>query len=99
MLHISNSLLLRPSLAFFPGHTAKVGALREYEKPHRVFGIAKLLQVSSEPWLVKLPLSRQEDEVVELCAPTENWNILERLLEDDVDAAMHFVCIRYPPKI
>jgi hypothetical protein len=52
-----------------------------------------------EATLVCLPLSRKEDEVVELSSPAEDGNILQGLLEDDIDATMHLVGICDPPEI
>jgi hypothetical protein len=52
-----------------------------------------------EATLVCLPLSRQKDKVVKLSAPAEDGNVLQRLLQDDIDATVHLVGICDPPEV
>ena len=52
-----------------------------------------------EAALVCFPFSRQKDEIVELSAPAKDGNVLQRLLQDDVNATMHSVGICDPPEV
>lgn len=99
MFHIGNTLLVRPSLTLLASHLAKVCALRKDQQPHWIFRVAQLFQMPSETWFVRFPFSREKDEVVKLRAPSEDWDVLERLLQDDVYSTVHFVRVCYPPKV
>jgi hypothetical protein len=99
MLHVVDTLLLRPSFTLCASSLAQVCAFREDQKPHRILGVAKLAQMPLEATLVCFPFSRQEDEVVELSAPAEDGNILQGLLEDDIDATVHLVGVCDPPEV
>lgn len=52
-----------------------------------------------ETTFICLPFPRQKDEVVELGTPAKDGDILQRFLQDDVDAAMHLVGVRDPPEV
>jgi len=52
-----------------------------------------------EALLVRGPLAGQEDEAEEPHAPAEDWNVFERLLEDDVEVAVHGRAVCHPPEI
>lgn len=52
-----------------------------------------------ETALVRFPFSREEDKVVKLSTPTKDRDLLQGFLQDDVDAAMHFVSVCNPPQV
>jgi len=52
-----------------------------------------------EALLVCRPLAREEDEPVEHHAPAKYWYVFERLLEDDVQVAVHRSGITCPPYV
>ena len=52
-----------------------------------------------EATLICLPFPRQKNKVVELGTPAEDRNILQRLLQNDIDATVHLVGICDPPEV
>lgn len=52
-----------------------------------------------EVGLILLPFSRKKDEVVKLAAPSDDRNIFQRFLENDIDVAMHIIGVRDPPQV
>ena len=109
MFHAGDSLLLSKFLAAALRVGGQVCSFGEYQKPHRIkcrspgvraFVLSlELLQAMLEPWLVRLPLASHEDEAVELHTLAKDWNILERFLENNKNAAVHHVGVRKPPQI
>lgn len=99
MLHVADTLLLCPGLTFCASGFTQVCAFWEYQQPHRIFGITELAQMPLETTFIRLPFSRQKDEVVELSTPAKDRDILQRFFQDDIDAAMHLVSICDPPEI
>lgn len=49
--------------------------------------------------MILLPFSRKKNEVVKLGAPSDDWDILQRFFEDNIDVAMHVVGVCNPPQV
>ena len=99
MLHIPNP----PFLGVFPTHFSRAGCkicpLWEYHQPHWIEQFVKFPQVRCHVRLVFLPVAFEEDELRKLHSPTNDGNAFQRLLEDDVNAAVHAGGICYVPQI
>lgn len=77
-----------------------VGALGEDEEPHGVFVFCEFAEAVFESWLVFGPGPSEEDESVKHHSrEPEDWNVAERLFEDDVDEAVHTGGVGYPPEV
>lgn len=77
---------------------AQVRALRIDEQPHGpVLVCAQLVETVLDGRLVLAPVARHEDESKHLHARAEDRNPLERVLEDDVECAVHAGRVRRPP--
>lgn len=107
---IPQIVLCRPLGRPCPTIIGQVGAFREQKKPHWVevriplranLFLLQLVQPIRESRLVSGHFPRHEDEAIEHHASSDNGNVLERLLEDDVDMTMHTGTIRIadPPQV
>lgn len=59
----------------------------------------QLSQPVLKPFLVLCPLAGEEYEAVEHHACSDDWYVFYRLLEDDVEVAMHAGGISDPPEV
>jgi hypothetical protein len=99
VLHVLQVVLLCPFLALVSRSGRQISTFREDDEPHRIVGLVQLPKMLLKSPLIFLPVPRQEDEVIKLSAPTDDGDISERFFQDDVDEAMHTVCICDPPQI
>ena len=99
MFHILKAILLGPLLTLLSSSRREVSTFREDYQPHRVVRLVELGEMALKGRLILLPLSREEDEVVELSTPANDRNVLDRLFQDDVNETMHLVRVRYPPNV
>ena len=94
-----NSKAIRPLLTLLPRTAGKIRPLGKQHKPHRILRLVELLHMFRQTRLVLFPIPLQEDELSELHSPPNDRNILQRFLENNIDAAMHASSIAYPPQI
>lgn len=59
----------------------------------------ELLEAMLKPWLVSDPVARHEDKAIEQHPRPNDRNIFQRLLQYNVNVAMHSICVAYPPEI
>jgi hypothetical protein len=99
VLHVLEIVLRSPGFALLTGGRRKIRSFREDDKPHGLSHAVEPRKCLLESALVLLPISGQEDEVVELCTPADDWDIPEGLFQDDVDESVHVVSVCDPPEI
>ena len=59
----------------------------------------QFLQSVLQARLIGCPITRHEDEAIEHHGRTDDGDVLERLFEDDVDAAVLLARVRKPPQV
>lgn len=99
MSSVGDAVLFGPSGALCTSTWCKVGSFREEEEPHGIRKLVQLLKSSCHSGAILLPVPLQENELIELHAPSQYWDLLERFLQDDVQPSMHAVAVSYPPQI
>ena len=99
MLHVLDASLFCPLCRLLSRNAGQVGTFWEDQEPHRILGVLQVVQCSLHAKSISLPFSAEENEVVELSSPAKDGQVLERFLEDDVDAAVHLVGVCDPPEV
>lgn len=109
MSQIVDTILVGPFLGAYTAVVGQVGALGKDEKPHGVqerrachgplVRGGELTQTVLEALLVLCPFPRKEDEAVKHHAGAEDGDVLDGLLEDDVEVAVHLGGVGDPPEV